>query len=62
MLVRHILMDFCSWTSGYFMDCFFFHPSPGLFFFPFNPLTLGRRQKRTKGKEDGVVSRVLPAG
>jgi hypothetical protein len=35
---------------GYFVGSFFY-PSPSLFFHPFTPLTLGRRERRIEGRQ-----------
>jgi len=53
----------CDWSFGYFMGFFFFHPSPTLFFYSFNPLTLDRKGKKKQLKKKGSdnVVRLLPA-
>jgi hypothetical protein len=46
----------CNWTSG-----FFFLPSFSTSLLPpFQPLTLGRREKRTEEKEGDGIMRLLP--
>jgi hypothetical protein len=39
-----------SGTFGYFVSSFFFRSSSPLFFYPSNPLTLGRREKKDRGE------------
>ena len=56
----------------YFVGSSFFYSSPTFLFHPFNPLTLDKREKRTKGKGEipelsqglergNVIIRLLPA-
>jgi hypothetical protein len=39
---------------------FFFLPPFSTSFFPFNPLTLGRREERMKGKKIDDIIRLIP--
>jgi hypothetical protein len=50
----------CNLIFGYFAGSFFYL-SPPLFFHPFNPLTLGRREKRIEGKGGNHIIRLFPA-